>query len=64
MIESVYLEYRVDHCTVFCFFSFLKVNYYRCLGLSQTSGAVIHPVQQAHYPAPGVQRPGVESLGV
>ena len=63
MIESVYLEYRVDHCTVF-FISFLKVNYYRCLGLSQTSGAVIHPVQLAHYPAPGVQRPGVERLGV
>ena len=62
MIESVYLEYRVDHRTVF--FSFLKVNYYRCLGLSQTSGAVIHPVQLAHDPAPGVQGPGVESLGV
>ena len=63
MIESVYLEYRVDHRTVL-FSSFLKVNYYRCLGLSQTSGAVIHPVQLAHYPAPGVQRPGVKSLGV
>ena len=60
MIESVYLEYRVDHLTFF----FLKVNYYRCLGISPTSGAVIHPVQLAHYPAPGVQRPGVKSLGV
>ena len=46
------------------FFSFLKVNYYRCLGLSQTSGAVIHPVQLAYYPVPGVQRPGVKNLGV
>ena len=35
----------------------------QCLGLSQTS-AVIHPVQLAHDPAPGVPRPGVESLGV
>ena len=59
MIESVYLEYRVDHRTVF--FSFL---FSRCLGLSQTSGAVIHPVQLAYYPVPGVQRPGVKNLGV
>ena len=59
MIESVYLEYRVDHRT---FFSQGKLL--QCLGLSQTSSAVIHPVQLAHDPAPGVQRPGVRSLGV
>ena len=64
MIESVYLEYRVDHRTVFFLFVFPQEKLLQCLGLSQTSSAVIHPVQLAHDPAPGIQRPGVESLGV
>ena len=54
--------FRVQGRSLHSFYSQGKLL--QCLGLSQTSGAVIHPVQLAHYPAPGVQRPGVKSLGV